>query len=166
LSDTLFPGFAEHMAGKEADSQCSYERWVLRKLYTTLFTVADWRQEQVDAGDEFDLGWFNDNHPLPLKLHAKKVAGIAPIHLIRSKGMTTTALWKAYFELKSDYDVGAIVGMFFPVSLVGTYVIHNAFGLPAAPGFNVVMRQAQSADKGLIIAPIAAFLASLKETMS
>lgn len=162
----LFPGFDEHMAEKEATSRLSYEQKVLKKLYVALFSTIDWRQDRAAAGDEFGFRWFNDNRPLPLKLHARKVAGITPVHLIRSAGMTRTAVWKAYFELKGDYPVGAVVGMFFPVSLVGEYIIHNAFSLPPAPGFNIIVRQAKSADKGLMIAPLAGFLASLKEDVS
>lgn len=165
MSKDMFPGLAAHMAEKEATSQLSYEQKVLKKLYDVLFSVMDWRQDRAAAGAEFGFRWFNDNRPLPLKLHARKVAGIAPVHLIRSNGMTKTAMWKAYFDLKGDYPVGEVVGMFFPVSLVGQYIIHNAFSLPATPGFNVVVRQAKSADKGLMIAPIAAFLAALKENV-
>jgi len=165
MTDKLFPGFNEHMAEKEAASQLSYEQRVLKKLYDVLFGAITWRQDLASAGDEFGFSWFNDTHLLPLKLHARRVEGITPIHLIRSQGMPKTAAWKAYFELKSDYPVDEIVGMFFPVSLVGQYIIHNAFNLPPAPGFNIVVRQAKSADKGLMIAPIAAFIASVRENM-
>lgn len=161
----LFPNYEEHMEAKSAESQRAYEvRW-LKKLYDAFDSLEEFEQDQKEAGDEFGFHWYNENHPLPIKLYASRLKDISPAQILRSEGMTKTLLWRDYFECKSNHPKGAIVGMIFPVNAMKHFIMHNMFGLFAVNGVNRVVRQATNPDHGLIIEPTGAFFKALVISM-
>lgn len=161
MSD-LFPDLDEFMQEREAASAAAYEQKILSKLYRAWYTDDEYRADSIAAGDEFGFLWFNTQRDLPIRLCAAKLA-MAPIQLIRSVGMTKSPLWKQYFEFKQQSSDPRPLGMFFTVPEVGQFVMHNSWSMPLVAGFNTIVRQARSIDNGLVIAPLDAFIAAMKE---
>ena len=162
----LFPGYEDYMEGKAAKSARSYEvRW-LRKLYNEVYSEGMFIEDKRDAGDEFGFLWFNENYPLPIKLHASKLKDIAPAHILRSQGMTKREFWREYFNYKANYAKGALVGMIFPVSAMQHFIMHNMVGLEGVVGVNRIIRPAANADHSIVIEPADAFITALAKAQA
>jgi len=162
IDDSLFPGLEEHLAAGAARSEQAYDVKTLKALLGAMCGRERVREFMREAGDEFGFFWFNASFPCPIVLRTSKVK-VAPVHLIKGAGMTKTPLWRAYFDIKAEYDQRAAVGVIFNVPRVGQFVVHNYPAIPLEPGFNTVIRQASDPDKALYITPWKAFLAGLKK---
>ena len=162
---SLFPGLEEHLAASAAKSAQAYSTKMLKALLIDMYGRERAKEFEREAGDEFGFLWFAESFPCPIVLRTSKVK-VAPVHLIRSAGMTKTPLWQAYFNIKSEYAQHLAVGMIFRVPNLGQFVMHNYPAIPLEPGFNTVIRQASDPDKALYITPWKAFLAGLKKVWS
>lgn len=162
VDKSLFPNIDEHIAAGEARAVQAYDTKMLRALLEVMVGRDRMKEIEREAGDEFGFFWFNANFPCPITLRTSKVK-VVPVQLIRSAGMTKTPLWQEYFGIKSEYALGATLGVIFRIPNVGQFVIHNYPALSLEPGHNTVVRQASDPDKALYITPWKAFLLSLKK---
>lgn len=159
-----FPGFDDYMAKAESRADAAYARKIILSLLKEWY--GDRAKEAVrEAGDELGWSWFNDTQGCPFNVYSRKLTVQAQA-LLKSAGFTRTPVWRAYFEVKAGHERDDKVALVFPIPGTGNWVVHNDFQLPLVPGYHVIQRQAASIDRGLVIAPFAAFLASLKETWS
>ena len=144
MTDNFFPDFDEHMNACALESQRSYELRILKLLYKHLFSDAELRAARCEAGEDFGLSWFNDLGAVPIILFARKKVAVNPAHVISTAGFTKTRLWEAYFDEKNKMPKGTAMAMFFPMTRMGQFVIHNAAFLDIVPGHNIVMRSGGS----------------------
>ena len=165
MKGDFFKGADEFLSARAAASEQAYGSKMLRALLEAVYGRVSEREMEREARDEFGFMWFNDTFSCPIFLRVSKVA-VAPVHLIKGAGMTKTALWTAYFDIKAEYPMDRAVGMIFRIPNVGHFVMHNYTALPPEPGYNTVVRQAINVDKALFITPWPAFLAGLQKVWS
>lgn len=162
LSKTFFPDFDEYMADKEGQSETAYAEKLLKKLLGTFMDAKEVRAA-LRASDGAAFEWFNVEHSCPVKLYSKKKIAVKLSTLLSSKGFTRSEVWKTYFEFKSEYPREAEVGLIFPIPRCGQFIMHNCFRMPLISGYNTIVRQATSSDKGIIISPFDAFLVAVRQ---
>jgi hypothetical protein len=159
LSKNFFPDFDEHMEECNEDSQRAYELKLLKVLYKALFSDKEFFDARLEAGEDFDLNWFNDTGTLAMFLFARKKVTVTPAQVLSTVGFTKTQLWDAYFTEQNKLRKDHTAAMIFPIAYMGQFVIHNSTVLDITPGYNVVTRVGGSSL--LRIEPLAAFVASL-----
>jgi hypothetical protein len=161
MTKNFFPGFDEYMEERHEQSQSSYDLKILKLLFKTLLSDREFKATRAEAGDEFDLNWFNDMGVVPIFIFARKHIVVNPAQILSTAGFTKTQLWAAYFEEKNKMPKGKAMAMFFPIVRMGQFVIHNANCLPAVPGHNVVMRHGSTTEMVLRVEHSRSFLAAL-----
>lgn len=162
----MFPGYDEFMAEKAAESAIAYEvRW-LKKLYDVLRQKDAFASDRKEAGDEFGFLWYNDNHSLPVKLHASRLKNIAPMELVRAQGITRRAFWREYFDYKANYARGEAVALIFPITATKHHVMHNMMGLEEIPGEWRHTFGAASPDRRITVESVEAFFQALAKLVS
>lgn len=159
MTDNLFASLNEHMAEKEAGAERAYQEKILKKIYAELRSEDSFVADRREAGDEFDMVWFNDMEYIPIKLFAKKKVAVAPAHLIRPAGLTTTALWSEYCAVKDIFPAGTQVALIFPIERMTQFVIHNALDLPVSDTYPTVNRPVRGVH--FRAEPLLAFLEAL-----
>jgi hypothetical protein len=156
----LFPGLEEHLAQQSQAAEAKFEQDVLTKLLTEFFAEEAGRIKAF-AGGEFGFDWFNNSYDCPVKLHARRLRGVAFKQLLGARQLPSSELWDKYFDAKAEHPPETPVGMIFRLGVKKVWVIHN-HSMPFAPGFNIVYRQSASDDKALRIEPLEAFIIALK----
>lgn len=150
------------MAGREGQSETKYAEKLIKQLLGLFMSEKDIRAA-LRSSDGGAFEWFNMEFGCPIKLHSKKAIKVQLHSLLSSKGFTKSEIWKTYFEFKSEYPREEEVGLIFPIPRCGQFIVHNCFRLPLVSGYNTIVRQARSTDKGMVISPFAAFLVAVQQ---
>lgn len=151
---SFFDTFQAHADDREANKQGSIAR-------RAIIQICKYYNVDVDVPKEdIDFSWFRENFPsFPVKLDSRAVE----LDVEKAfKALTKTKVWQAlmdFIEESPDPYKGIVVTS----NGLGTFVIHNAWHLPATAGYTRLTRQAATAEKGIIIEPLAAFLESVKQ---
>lgn len=154
----LFPGLDEYMQERALESQKSYEHRLLRALYKALLSDEAFVSAQKEAGEDFGFEWFNDTVDIPIILFANKSIKVSPAQILNSEGFTRTDLWVEYFMCKNAYPKGTPVGLFFPMSSGGQFILHGADKLDLPTGCNVMIRHGRTPGTLLRVEPAKAFI--------
>lgn len=154
-----FADFDEYREQEEAKGDQSYESSMLTRVIKALMPN-ELNAIKREAGDEFGFRWFNnstDQCRIALDAMHKRVR---VYDLLRINGVTTTELWRRYFDLLGEY--GEPFGLIFPVPGLGQWIMHNDQQLPREPGYAHIARISGDEAKRLTIQPLPAFLAAVK----
>ena len=165
MSKQYFPGLEESLAEGKNRAEAAYAERIILTVLRAWYDPKPARDVIRTAGDELGWSWFNDTQGCPFSIYSRKLTfGI--VVLLKSAGFTKSSIWQAYFEVKANHARDDKVALIFPIPGLSNWVIHNDFQLALTPGYHTIVRQAASIDRGLIITPLPAFLAALKEAWS
>jgi hypothetical protein len=139
---------------------------MLRVILGSLYSVAEARSIEQEAGNEFSFRWFNAEYALPISLEAANLE-VHLVQLVKDEGITKTPLWQRYFDLRREYvdsdkPKSKPFGLIFHVPGVAQYIRHDWQPFVLEPGFNHIVRPAASETRGLVTQPLEAFLPALR----
>jgi hypothetical protein len=107
--------------------------------------------------------WFRENYPdFPVFMEARKTE-VDLLHMFTRP--TATEAWSAFLDTVEEYKKPC-VGIVAQAVGVGFVVFHNAWHIPAVPGFTRMERRVAGRDRGVILEPVAGFAACTREVWS
>lgn len=154
-----FADFDDYKEKEDAKRSVHYSQKMLKVVIDALMPEEALKLRR-EAGDEFGFRWFNDScsSRLAIALDAMN-RPVQVADLLKTGGVTKTALWQHYFDLRSEY--GSPFGLIFLVPGLSQWIMHDT-QLPYEPGYAYITRISAKEDAQLTVQPLVAFLASVK----
>lgn len=153
-----FADFEDYAEQEDAKRERSYEAKILKRVLEAI-APEEAKKLQREAGDEFGFRWFNDSVTHRIAMDATNVKVQIP-SLLKTVGITKTALWSRFFDLRNEY--GSPFALVFNIPGLGQWVIHDCSTLPQLPGYAYIVRMSARQDAELTIQPLEAFLTALQ----
>ena len=140
----FFPGLAEFTNEKKEERELNYSKRMLKKIIKQIDPTALPRL-LLEAGEDFDLDWFNDTQHPPVLLEAKMCTGITLASLL-VKSFLKGKVAALYFDAYASYGangVGAQLGIIFPIDSSPWVITDATLEVRAS---NYVQRHGNSAE--------------------
>jgi len=159
LADNVvfFPSCEAHQRKLKVKSYRGYSARLTRRILKRWYSRDQIVECERESSDDFGLSYLTTDLGCPFLLEAAKLKFIDALVLLDERKFFNSDVWRAYRE-ECAYGMQLRLGIVFPVTHLGDYVIYESTGLHTQPQTQCITRWRKDLSSLLIISPLDGFM--------